>query len=172
MLLSLTKSSTRKLFDQPQDIDMTKLSSAFGDTINIRTKTFDLAGHKFKVRVPLTKELEDLNKRIQEVPEDALKERYEKAISGLSKDTTTEGIEFKEDDVVIDGRSTKELIRTAIQIENRVVEFIRLLIPVDGDLSQITYAEIDEEWPFAIQVEMLEKIGEAIQPGYKDSRKN
>lgn len=151
---------------------MTKLSSAFGEMPNLRVKSFELAGHSFKVRVPLTKEMEELNKRIQLVPEDRFKERYEKAVSGFKDQVAIDGIEIKDDDVIIDGRSTKELIETAIRVENRIVEFIRLLVPIEGDLSAITYEEIDEEFPFSVQVELLEKIGEAIQPGYRDARKN
>jgi hypothetical protein len=59
-----------------------------------------------------------------------------------------------------------------MQMENRTVEFMKLVVPEAGTLDDITYQEIDEEFPFPVQLEMLNKISEAIQPGYKDSRKN
>lgn len=59
-----------------------------------------------------------------------------------------------------------------MQMENRTVEYIKLIIPEHDNLDDITYKEIDEEWPFQVQLEVLNKISEAIQPGYKDSRKN
>ena len=59
-----------------------------------------------------------------------------------------------------------------IQFENRIVEYIKLLVPVNGNLDDITYEEIEEEWPMAVQMELLKAISEAIQPGYKDSRGN
>jgi hypothetical protein len=46
------------------------------------------------------------------------------------------------------------------------------LVPVNGTLDEITYEDIEAEWPTAVQLEILAKISEAIQPGYKDSRKN
>ena len=146
-----------------------KLSAAFGDTKELRTKSFELGNHKFKVRVPLTKELEDMTARCETVDEAKFATRYSKATAGFKEG---DGVEIKEDDVIVDGRSTKELVRSAIKMENRIVEFIKLLVPEQGSLEDITYEDIEAEWPFAVQLEMLEKISEAIQPGYKDSRKN
>jgi hypothetical protein len=74
--------------------------------------------------------------------------------------------------VIIEGRSTRELVKSIMQMENRTVEYIKLIVPENGNLDDITYKEIDEEWPFQVQLEILNKISEAIQPGYKDSRKN
>ena len=51
---------------------MTRLSSAFGDKYQsqaIRTKTFALGGHTFKVRVPLSKEMEELQERVNKIDE-------------------------------------------------------------------------------------------------------
>lgn len=146
-----------------------KLSAAFGDTTQLRTKTFELGGHTFKVRIPLTKELEDIGKRTDVLDEAKFKERYEKASAGFKE---AEGVEIKKDDVIVEGRSTKELVRSAMKMENRIVEFVKLLVPETGNLDGLTYEDIEAEWPFSIQIEMLEKISEAIQPGYKDSRKN
>ena len=83
-----------------------------------------------------------------------------------------EGIEISEDDVLVDGRSCKELAKSAIQIEQRIVEYVKLLIVENGDLNDLTYEDIDIEFPFQIQVELMAKITEVIQPGYKESRKN
>ena len=49
---------------------------------------------------------------------------------------------------------------------------VKLLVPEAGNLDDITYEEIEAEWPMAVQLDMTEKIAEAIQPGYKDARKN
>jgi hypothetical protein len=154
---------------------MTRLGSAFGKKYSIdaiRTKTFELAGHVFKVRVPLTKEMEEIQERIGKVDQEDAKARFEKMTTTFKDGTAVEGIVITEDDVIIEGRSTRELVESIIQMENRTVEYIRLLIPENGTLEDITYKEIDEEWPFQVQLEILNKITEAIQPGYKDSRKN
>lgn len=150
---------------------MTKLTSAFGEIINLRTKTFELAGYNFKVRVPLTKELDAMQERIEKFDQTEFQKRYDKMTSSFRADTLN-GVVVTDNDVIIEGRSTKELIETILQMENRMVEYIKLLVPVNGTLDEITYEDIEAEWPTAVQLEILAKISEAIQPGYKDSRKN
>lgn len=151
---------------------MTRLSSAFGETPNLRTKTFELAGHEFKVRVPLSKELDDMQDRINKVDAAEFKIRFDKMTSTFRNVSDVEGVVVTDDDVIVEGRSTKELVQTILQMENRVVEYIKLLVPVNGTLDDITYEDIEAEWPTAVQLEMLARISESIQPGYKDSRKN
>jgi hypothetical protein len=150
---------------------MTKLTSAFGEISNLRTKSFELAGYNFNVRVPLTKELDSMQDRIEKFDQAEFQKRFDKMTASFRNDTI-EGVEVTDDDVIVEGRSTKELVKTILQMENRVVEYIRLLVPVNGTLDNITYEEIEAEWPTAVQLEILAKISEAIQPGYKDSRKN
>ena len=65
-----------------------------------------------------------------------------------------------------------DVVVSVLQMENRITEYFKLLIPEEGTMDDITYEDIDAEWPFSVQVEILTKIGEAIQPGYKESRKN
>ncbi len=151
---------------------MTRLSSAFGETTNLRTKTFELAGHEFKVRVPLSKELDDMQDRINKVDAKEFKIRFDNMTSSFLDGSDIEGVVVTDDDVIIEGRSTKELVETILQMENRMVEYIKLLVPVNGTLDDITYEDIEAEWPTAVQLEMLARISESIQPGYKDSRKN
>jgi|694.fasta_scaffold55802_4 hypothetical protein len=154
---------------------MTRLSSAFGDHYQsqaLRTKTFELGGHTFKVRVPLTREMELIQERIEKINESDYQTRFEKMTTSFKDSTALEGIVVTDDDVIIEGRSTRELVKSIMQMENRTVEYIKLIVPENGNLDDITYKEIDEEWPFQVQLEILNKISEAIQPGYKDSRKN
>lgn len=154
---------------------MTRLSTALGSNYasdSLRTKTFELAGHTFKVRVPLTREMELIQERIENIDESEYKARFEKMTASFKDSTALEGIVITDDDVIIEGRSTRELVRSIMQMENRTVEYIKLIVPEHDNLDDITYKEIDEEWPFQVQLEVLNKISEAIQPGYKDSRKN
>ena len=151
---------------------MSKLGNAFGDSKSLRIKTFTLGDHDFKVRVPLSKELESIQARISEVDKDKAEARYTKMVAPFVSDPSISGVEIKEDDVVVDGRSLRELVKTVTMMETRIVEYVKLLVPVEGTLVDITYEEIEEEWPTQVQMELLEKISEAIQPGYKDARKN
>jgi len=154
---------------------MSRIQSAFGDSYqkaHLRTKTFELGGHVFKVRIPLTKEMEQIEEAIEKINPEDLQTRYEKMSASFRTGTVIEGIEITEHDVIIEGRSTKDLVKKIIMMENRMVQFIRLLVPEVGTLDDITYEDIDAEWPMAVQLEMIAKITESIQPGYKDSRKN
>lgn len=145
-----------------------KLTAAFGDTIALRTKSFELGGHKFKVRIPLSKERDEMNERMQLIDPVKYQTRFDK----VTKTLDGEGIERTSDDVIVDGRSTKDLVETAMRVENRIVEFIRLLVPENGSLSDITYEDIEAEWPFTVQLEMLKAITDAIEPSYGEARKN
>jgi hypothetical protein len=151
---------------------MTRLSSAFGETSNLRTKTFELGGHTFKVRIPLSKELDELNERIEKIDQDKVKPRFEKMTASFRDSVAIDGIVVTDDDVIIEGRSTKELVETILKMENRMVEYIKLLIPENGNLDDISYEDIESEWPMPVQLEILGKISDSIQPGYKDARKN
>ena len=153
---------------------MTRFASAFGDKYAaeaLRTKSFELGGQKFKVRIPLTKEMNDIQDRITNVDPDDYKLRFDRMTSSFV-DAQIEGVVKTDDDFIVDGRSTKELVENIIQFENRIVEYIKLLVPVNGTLDDITYAEIEDEWPMSVQMELLKSISEAIQPGYKESRGN
>ena len=78
------------------------------------------------------------------------------------------------DDIVIDGKpmNLRDTCVSVIQMEQRILEYFKLLIPESGDFSDITYEDIEAEFPMAVQFEMLERITESIQPGYKEARKN
>lgn len=155
---------------------MSKFAAAFGKSYEsaiaqIRTKSFFIGGHEFKVRIPLTAEMTALQERIAKVDPDKAKAKFDDMTKEL-RNAPPEGVEVSEDDVVVQGKSTKELVNAVLMMENRVVEYIRLLVPVNGTLDDITYDEIEAEWPLSIQMEIVEKISDAIQPGYKDTRKN
>lgn len=154
---------------------MTRLSSAFGkkySTEALRTKTFELAGHIFKVRIPLTKEMDEIQERVIKIDEVEVQTRFDKMTESFRTGKPVEGIVITENDVIVDGRSTRELVETTLITENRIVEFIKLLVPEEGTLDELTYADVDAEWPIQVQLELLAKITEAIQPGYKASRGN
>ena len=155
---------------------MSKFASAFGEKYDsalnqIRTKSFTIGGYQFNVRVPLTAEVTALQERIAQIDKDKLQAKFDEMTAEIRK-SPIEGVEITEDDVIINGKSTRELANAVLMMEQRVVEYIRLLVPVNGSLDDITYPEIEEEWPLSVQMEIVERISEAIQPGYKDARKN
>lgn len=150
---------------------MTRLGSAFKNSDALRLKTFELGGQIFRVRIPLTKEMETIEGRIKNIDDAEEQRRYEKMVAGFNE-IEIEGVVKTDNDVIVEGRSSREMVRSILQMENRVVEFIKLLVPNEGTLDDITYEEIDAEWPFTVQLELLAKINEVIAPGYKEERKN
>ena len=155
---------------------MSKLAAAFGEKYEdaiaqIRTKTFTVGRYDFNVRIPLTAEMTALQERISNVDEAKLQSKFDEMTKEIRK-SPIDGVEITDNDVIIEGKSTRELAKSVLIMENRIVEFIRLLVPVNGTLDDITYEEIEAEWPLSVQMEIVERINDAIQPGYKEARKN
>lgn len=154
-----------------------KLAQAFGGLgTAIRTRSFELNGHTFKVKVPLTSELEAMQERIKE----PCKETADKYFAELTKTVyekkeefeKVDKVVFKDDDILIDGKSMREIAQQKAVSEKQTVELFKLLIPEDDqfDMSDLTYKMIDELFPFSIQLEIIEQISKAISPEYKDTR--
>jgi hypothetical protein len=150
---------------------MSRLGSALNISESIRYKTFQLGSNTFKVKVPLTTELEQMTERYLAVDESLLKDRLEKMTVAI-RASGQENVEITEDDVIVDGKSSKETVKSIIQMEQRITEYVKLLVPANGEINDLTYAEIEEVFPLQIQLELLENIIDAIQPGYKDAQKN
>jgi len=148
-----------------------KLASAlkFEDTLRIRE--FELRGNKFSVRVPVTSEMEALIKRIDDISNEEYQKRFDKMRSNFNG-AEMEGIEIKDDDVIVDGNSIKDTVKSVLKMEKRIVEYFKLLVPVEGNFDGVTYEDIENEFPLQVQFELIEKISDAIQPGYKDAKKN
>lgn len=140
----------------------------------LRTRSFTLGGQKFRVRVPLSVELEAINKRVADVDVTDKIDEMIKPLLEKRKELESESIIYTEDDVIIDGRSTKELAKMTAQTEQRILEMVKLLVPEKANVSMdgLTYAEINDEFPFAVQLELMKKIAEVISPGYEEARKN
>jgi hypothetical protein len=84
------------------------------------------------------------------------------------KDTTPDGVVYSDKDVVVDGRSMMEAARNRVVLQYRIVEYFKFLIPEDGQsLADLEYADIEEEFPLSIQIQMIDKISEVISPDYK-----
>ncbi len=152
---------------------MSKIASALKINDSIRVKTFELASNKFKVKVPLSSEMEAISERIKSVPKEKVDARFDKMVNNVKQESVS-GVEFVNDDIVIDGKlmNLRDTCVSVIQMEQRILEYFKLLIPESGDFSDITYEDIEAEFPMSIQFEMLERITESIQPGYKEARKN
>jgi hypothetical protein len=155
------------------------LSAAFGskfDKESLRVRSFELNGHTFKVKVPLTAETDAMFERSKVIDEDQVVKYYDDlARDFLENKARFEGdsdVEYKDDDILVKGKSLRETARTKVQTENRITEMVRLLVPEnkDFDMSKVTYQEIDDLFPFSVQLELLDEINKTIAPGYVSTR--
>ena len=155
---------------------MTRLSSALGTGAEFRIKKFELGGHAFRVRVPLVSESDAMHSRIIKPDSAAIDRIYADLTKSLDEFKTlkNEELVFTENDVVVSGRSMREAATNKAMMEARITEMIRLLQPENPEnkLDDITYAEIELEWPLSVQLALVEKINEVISPGYKENRGN
>jgi ribosomal protein S17E len=160
---------------------MSKLASAFGKDFvknkdKVRTRTFDLGGHTFKVKVPLTSEFEIMQERMKVVDDEKVEKYYKEITKDLEKYREKPDAdlkcEFLENDIVIDGRSMREAAKNKIIAENRITEMFKLLVPEekDFDMETITYAMVEELFPFAIQMQVVEMIGKVVSPNYETQK--
>jgi hypothetical protein len=152
---------------------MSKLGSALGkkyeeNRLAVLTRSFELGGHTFKVKVPSVSEIEAIynyskNPNIEEI---------EKAYQTITEDIRkVEGIKEENNDIVIDGRSMRETASNKHILQYRITAYIKFLIGENGEtLDQITYEDIEAEFPLAIQLTLIEKINEVISPEYKEVR--
>lgn len=162
---------------------MTKLSQALGEKYqskrqNIFTRSFELGGHNFKVRIPFVAESDKIYQKVNNPDEAHIDRIYNQLIEPLlalknEPDADSE-IQFQDNDVIVKGRSMREAAKNKAITENRVVEYIKLLVPEQPDmtLDDLTYEEVEAEFPWTVQLALIEKISEAISPGYKEARGN
>lgn len=158
---------------------MNQLSQAFGKKFNkeaIRTKSFEYGGHTFKVKVPLTSEYETMFEEVKVVDDEKVKKYYDELtkqfVDNKEKLDPELGVVFKDNDIEIQGRSMLETAKNKAITENRIVAMIRLLVPEEEgfDMATVTYEMVEELFPFSVQLELVELIGETISPSYKDTK--
>lgn len=159
---------------------MTRFADALGakyqqNREKIFTRRFELGGHTFRVRIPYVHESDEIYKRINEPDETKVAEAYKQMTDPLLalKDQDSAFV-FTDDDVLIEGRSLKEAARQKVQVEIKITEFVKLLVPEQegATLEDLTYEEIQAEFPMAVQMQLVEKIAEAISPTYKETKGN
>lgn len=158
---------------------MSKLAKKFAINIDkVRIRTFEYNGEQFRVRVPMAKEAEDMYAKVENPPQELIDSKY----AELSKPfiekkadfvKSKEKIKYLDDDIIVGEQSVKELAKSQASGEIRILESIKLLVPIDGtDLGDITYEDVAEEFPLPVQLSLVKKIADVISPSYEDVRKN
>jgi len=159
---------------------MNNLANAFGQKFVehkdlIRTRSFELGGHTFKVKVPLSVEMEAMYERLKTPDEETVAKYYKELTDGFKENPHTkddENIEVTDDDVMVHGRSMRDAAKNKALAEQRITEMFKLLVPEDPsfDMGSITYDMIEELFPFSIQLEVMEHISKTITPEYKETK--
>ena len=158
---------------------MTQFAQAFGNKFNkddLRIRSFEMNGHTFKVKVPLTSEYESLLDSVQIVDDAKVAKYYEtlssEFIKNKDKFKEEDGVEYQDNDVLIKGASLQETAKNKVIMENRITGLFKLLVPEEQgfDMSTITYEMIEELFPFPVQLQIMEEINSVISPNYKESK--
>lgn len=147
------------------------------NTDQIRIRKFEVNGQQFKVRVPLTAEAEAIYEKVKSPSPEEIEKRYQKLAEPVLANKNTlddsEDVKFTKDDIIFGKRSLRELAKTQLSTEIRIVETFKLLVPADGSsMTDLTYDEIMEDIPLPVQLDIVKKISEIISPGYEETQKN
>jgi len=151
---------------------MSKLASALGskyeqNKLSILTRSFELGNHTFKVRVPSVGEIEEIYNYFKNPDEAVTEQIYQELIANLVIDPEDK-VEKIDNDTIVEGRSMREAAKNKNIMQYRIVRYIQMLVPETGSLDDLTYADIESEFPLAIQLTLIDKINEVISPDYKD----
>ena len=160
---------------------MNTLASALGKKFVehkelVRTRQFTLGGHTFKVKVPLTAEYEAMQINMKTLDESKVIEYYQELTKELEQFRENPNnelkVDFQENDIFVDGRSMMEAARNKLSTEVRITEMFKLLVPEEQgfDMATITYAMIEELFPFPIQMQVIEEISKTVSPNYEETK--
>ena len=152
---------------------MSKLSSALGkkyeeNRLSVLTRKFELGEHTFKVRIPSVQEIEAIYNYFKNPNDVEVEKAYQEMIKFIDLKDVQEGVEIKDNDIVIEGRSMREAAKNKHVLQYRITEYIKFLVPETGSLESLTYADVEAEFPLAIQLTLVDKINEVIAPDYKE----
>jgi len=157
------------------------------EEINIRKVSIDLGEVKFdvRVRVPLKKQMEELNARVLSPAQEMVDAIYE-SLSAPMRATLQEGgeeflkalndrkqtIVVTDNDLIIDGTSIRQIAQLQAMEQSKVEEYFRLLVSETGEPVNETYDQITAEFPEFVVKEIVSAIQGAIAPDYKTTKKN
>jgi hypothetical protein len=160
---------------------MTAFAKALGKKFEsqkdeIRIRSFEINGHTFKVKVPLTIETDLMYQRMKIVDQETIKKYYDELtaeiIANKDKNTSEIKVVFEDNDVIIEGRSMREAATNKALTELRITEMFKMLVPEEKgfNMETITYDMIDELFPFAVQMQIIDNISQTISSNYKESK--
>jgi hypothetical protein len=167
-----------------------KLGKSYGmvrDQAKIKKIDIELGEVKFslKVRIPLKHEMESLTEKIANPDPEKVNVIYDNLTKSIKQAIEEGGDDFlkvlngdketikvTDDDIVIDGTSTKQVANMTAIWETQVEEYFHLLQSETGEAINETFKDISEEFPEQVIREIVTAIDGAIRPDYKTAKKN
>ena len=158
---------------------MNQFANALGKSFNkdvLRVRTFEMGGHTFKVKIPLTAEYESILESIKIIDDNKVNQYYDELskefINNKSEFEKQEDVVFTDNDILLKGTSLRETAKNKAILENRILSLIKLIMPEEEgfDMSTITYDMVEELFPFSVQIQLIEEISLVISPSYKTVR--
>ena len=158
---------------------MNQFANALGKSFNkdiLRIRSFDMGGHTFKVKVPLTAEYENMLEAVKIIDDNKVNQYYDdlskEFINNKAEFEKQEDVVFTDNDILLKGTSLRETAKNKAILENRILSLIKLIMPEEEgfDMSTITYDMVEELFPFSVQIQLIEEISLVISPSYKTVR--
>lgn len=157
------------------------------DDLQIRKVTVDLGEVKFdlRVRVPLKKQMEEINAQILNPTPEKVEAIYQRLSEPMRKTLEEGGEDFVKalnekkqavvmtaDDLIIDGTSIRQVAQLQAMEEAKVEQYFALLVSETNEVVNETYEQITAEFPEFVIKEIVSAIQGAIAPDYKTVKKN
>lgn len=154
------------------------------DTLQVRKITVDLGETKFdlRVKVPLKKQIEDINARIFSPGPERVEAIYQRLAGPMLKTMQEGGEDFvkalgesvsiKDDDLIVDGTSLRQVAQIQAMEETKVEEYFHLLVSETEESVNETYEEITGQLPEFVVKEIVTAVQGAISPDYRSIKKN
>jgi hypothetical protein len=149
-------------------------------TVNLNDVPFEL-----KVRIPVKRELEELQKSITNPDAEVIQKIYDDLTKPLKESIADAGegfldalnakeeqIRVTENDYFVGGHSVKHVATLTAVWQCQVEGYFNLLQSATGEPINETFDEIAEEFPEAVIREIVAKIDETIKPNYRETKKN
>lgn len=165
-----------------------KLGSGYDSTrAKLRTISLPLGDSEFtlKLRLPVKREMEEMTQAIASPPKervDIIYARLADPMRQLIKDSgddflaalnsEKQSIIVKDDDLIIDGNSVRQVATLSAMWEIKVERYFHLLQTETGAEITESFDEISAEFPESIIKDIVQKIEDTIRPDYKNTKKN
>ena len=144
----------------------------------IRIRSFEVGGQQLRVRIPLSVEAEEIHQRVSNPSKELIEDKYKLLTKSLQENKEaiqkeSEGVVYTDNDIVVAGKSMREMAENQVKTETRIVETFKLLVPPGGEsMDDLTYEDIEMDFPLQTQLNMVKKITEIISPTYEETQKN